>query len=379
MGEPLPEHTLQALWLAQLQREFLDICQSYRVELPLPIFQLSHSRRLFGSWQEETGILTLSVHLIAGHSWAVVLQVLKHEMAHQLACLRGRQGAPHGPAFQEACEQLGVLPEFRRPGVLEGEAVAAAAAGEELSPEGRKCLERIEKLLALGRSSNEHEAALAIDKARTLLARHHLHCLAAGGVSRFASLVVELRCSRVAAYRKHICSLLKDCFAVRVVLGELYDASSDRVGKTIELFGSREKVAAAEYCYHFLEHRLPRLWAAHRQGLPRGARRSSYYLGVLRGFREQLTTRQGEEDAPSLPPEAKALMVVEEERLQWFVALRFPRLRRVAGRGARVDGRLYHAGVAAGRELQLRSGVDGGQGPLPLLGHGGAAYISTER
>ena len=376
MGEPFPDHTLRALWLSQLQREFLDICQCHRVELPLPIFQLSPSRRLYGSWQEETGILTLSVHLIAGHPWTVVLQVLKHEMAHQLACARGRLGTPHGPAFQEACEQLGVLPEFRRPGLLEGEAVAAAVAGEEPSPEGRKCLERIEKLLALGRSSNEHEAALAIDKARTLLARHHLHCLAEGGVSRFASLVIELRCSRVATYRKHICALLKDCFAVRVVLGELYDASCDRVCKTIELFGSREKVAAAEYCYHFLEHRLPSLWAAHRQGLSRGARRSSYYLGVLRGFRERLTLRSGEEEVPSLPPEAKALMVIEEERLQWFVALRFPRLRRVAGRGARVDGGLYHAGVAAGRELQLCSGVDGGRGPLPLLGQGESSQIT---
>jgi hypothetical protein len=355
-------HRLKPLWLSQLHREFIAICSSHRVELPVPILQLNDSRRVYGCWQEETGILCLSTHLLRNHSWAVVLQVLKHEMAHQLVAATRADRGPHGQAFQEACERLGVLPEFRRPGVMAGETVAMVTATAELSDSGRRCLRRIEKLLALGRSANEHEATLAMEKATALLAKHHLQGLAEGGVSRFTSVVINQGSTRIATHKKHICAILKDYFYVRVVLGELYEASCDRHWKTIELFGTRENVAVAEYCFHFLDQRLPLLWASHLHGRRGISQRLSYYLGVLRGFRERLA-QQGEGVAQGMErPEAKALMVAEGQRLDWYVGLRFPRLRTVTGRRSRVDGSLYGAGLEVGRQLEMRRGVSEGPG-----------------
>lgn len=350
-------HQLSGLWLSQLHREFESICRDHYVDLPLPILQLTDSPRIYGSWDEETGILSLSTHLLIEHPWNVVLQVLKHEMAHQLAIARGGARAPHGQEFQEACERLGVLPEFRRPGTMASEIVLRAATPGELSASGRSCLARIEKLLALGNSANEHEAALAIDKAQELLAKHHLEGLQRGEPSRYASVVIDQKTSRIATYKKHIAALLKKHFCVRVVLGELYDPERDRYGKTIELFGTREDLAVAEYCYRFLEHRLPLLWAAHSRGGKGFAQRSSYYLGVVRGFAEQMAERGKTAARPSPQPEAKALLLVEEQRLDWFVGLRFPRLRTVSGRRTKVDPGLYGAGVSAGRQLELRHGV----------------------
>ena len=348
---------LSGLWLSQLHREFVAICRDHLVDLPLPIFQLTDSPRIYGSWEEETGVLSLSTQLLANYPWNVVLQVLKHEMAHQLAMVRGAAGKPHGADFQEACERLGVFPEFRRPGMMAGETVILAATSGELSASGRRCLSRIEKLLALGNSANQHEAALAIDKAQALLAKHHLEGLQRGEPSRYASVVIDQRISRIATYKKHIAALLKKHFCVRVVLGELYDPGRDRYGKTIELFGTRENLAVAEHCYHFLEHRLPLLWAAHSQGRKGAAQRTSYYLGVVRGFSEKMAEQGRRADMPSSRPEAKALLLAEEQRLDWFVGLRFPRLRTVSGRRARVDQGLYGAGVTAGRQLELRRGV----------------------
>jgi hypothetical protein len=154
---------------------------------------------------------------------------------------------------------------------------------------------------------------------------------------------------------------------VRVVLGELYEASCDRHWKTIELFGTREDVAVAEYCYHFLDQRLPLLWSEHPHGRRGISQRLSYYLGVLRGFRERLA-QQGKNVAPvMLRPEAKALMVAEGQRLDWYVGLRFPRLRTVSGRRSRVDGTLYGAGREVGRQLEMRRGVSEGQGSPACL------------
>ena len=57
---------------------------TYDLELKLPIFEISDSRKEFGAWHSTPRILRLSRHLIYNYSWSVTLQVLKHEMAHQL-------------------------------------------------------------------------------------------------------------------------------------------------------------------------------------------------------------------------------------------------------------------------------------------------------
>ncbi len=182
---------LQALWLRQLYHEHEDICLSHNVDLPTPIFEITDSLKIFGRWHTSSRILSLSRHLILHHPWSVVLQVLKHEMAHQLCAFLHGGGTAHGLGFQEACERLGVLPEFRRPGVVVPEMVEAAAARSELSENGRKCLAKIEKLLALGRSANEHEAALAMEKANELLEKYHLQGLEEGGEHRYACVVID--------------------------------------------------------------------------------------------------------------------------------------------------------------------------------------------
>ncbi|MFH0782403.1 MAG: DUF2786 domain-containing protein [Pseudomonadota bacterium] len=352
---------LQSLWLQQLHHEHEDICLSHKVMLPTPIFEISDSQKIFGCWLAATGTLRLSRHLILNHPWAVTLQVLKHEMAHQLCTETMGRGSAHGDFFQQACERLGVLPEFRRPGVVVPEMVGEAAARSELSESGRKCLAKIEKLLALGRSANEHEAALAMEKANELLEKYHLQGLREGGEHRYASVVIDRKKKKIAGYQRHICSILQEFFFVRIVLSQLYDPGRNESFKTIEIFGTKENTAIAEYCYYFLENRLALLWSANRARF-RGVvqtEKNSYYLGLLRGFHLKLRKQKKIRTEDITQPSEGALILAEEKRLAWFVAMRFPRLRRDSARGAKVYGSTYREGVEEGGQITLCDAVAG--------------------
>lgn len=361
MGINVNINLLQQLWLQQLHREFDDICLSHGVSLQPPVFEISDSKKIYGCWLPATRTLRLSRHLIVNHSWSVTLQVLKHEMAHQLCSewYRGARAHAHGEPFHQACERLGVLPEFRRAGTILPEHVEEIAAFSKLSEQGRKCLARIEKLLALGRSANEHEAALAMEKANELIEKYHLQGLSQGLKPHHAYVVIDRKQKRVAGYQRHICSILQEFFLVRVVLSQRFDPAEGDSFKTIELFGTPENTAIAEYCYHFLENRLALLWTQNGKTFNGRTRteKNSYYLGLLRGFslklRAQKQARAGQEMAPA----AGALITAEEHRLAAFVGLRYPRLRRSSSRGAKVYGGTYQAGVEMGKTITLSDGL----------------------
>ncbi len=151
---------------------------------------------------------------------------------------------------------------------------------------------------------------------------------------------------------------------MRVICASTYDPLADRSYKTIELLGREEEVAIAEHCYHFLENRLQTLWEQNRRGFTGNGRiaKKSYYLGLLAGFRETLErSRSGPARSvrTSNPPtDLPALRA--QQRLEDFVAFRFPRLRQMRGKSTLMHGEAYRQAVAAGREITLHQSMNGG-------------------
>jgi hypothetical protein len=353
---------LQRLWLQQLHLEFEEICITYGLQLRPPVFEISDAEKELGAWRPDTRTLRLSRHLIINYSWSVTLQVLKHEMAHQL-CTEQFQtpGAPHGEAFQQACELLGVLPEYRRSGTAVVEMVELATGGSKISKRGRQCLARVEKLLALSQSSNEHEAALAMQKANELIEKNHIQGLGSNHEYRYGFGVIDRKRKRIESYQRRICTILQDFFFVRIVLASLYDPLRNDTYKTIELLGTKENVTIAEYCYHFLENRLASLWSLNRQRFKGSARteKNSYYLGLLRGFHQKLEEQRKGKQELQIQPQLGDLVIAEEKRLESFVGMRFPRLRKVSRSGVKVYGGTYEEGVETGKTITFAEGLAG--------------------
>lgn len=356
---------LKRFWLTRLQEEYDQICLDYGLDLAPPIFEISEGKKQLGCWSAATRSLRISEYLIISYPWAVTLQVLKHEMAHQYSSEVLGQSAAHGEGFQAACELLGVLPQYRGCGIVTAEILAQLNERENHMDEGKKVLVRIEKLLALGESSNVHEAEAALKKASLLIEKYHLQQLVSSDHSAYVVCVIEIGKKQVATYKRHICRILQDFFFVRVVLSETYKPALNEVQKTIELLGTRENVAIAEYCCHFLENRLALLWQEYRTRKASSGRtqKNSFYLGVVLGFWEKLQEQnRGGLRAGTTSVKHRELLVVEDRRLDTFVQSHFPRLRKTSSRRSTLDRRVYQEGMQAGRSLRLTEGVTQGSG-----------------
>ena len=204
---------LHAAWLSQLVREYNDICYQYGFCLQPPILRISGSRKQLGSWTNGERILSLSSVLISAHPWRLTLQVLKHEMAHQICDeLLGRPDAGHGPLFRETCTRLGLDACFQRASADLAEGLPDSTQGLAATERGRQIIDRVRKLMALGTSDNEHEAALAVQRASELLARHQLDFDGLAEEQGLVHRTINTGSQTLAAYRKAICSILEHFF-----------------------------------------------------------------------------------------------------------------------------------------------------------------------
>ena len=347
------ESRLMESWRRQLAREYRHLCWLYRVQLRLPLFEISEGQSRAGAWSPGLDTLSLASWLIRDHSWDVVLEVLKHEMSHQYVqqvMARGDE-LSHGPAFQEACDRLGVHQEFR---------VAQGAIPRLLSGEGQRSggmLIKVEKLFALAQSANEHEAALAMQKANAILRRYNLERLDRQAAD-YDYLIIKPGTKRIAAHQRLIAAILKDFFYVNVVIARQFEAASGETLRVIELTGAKENLAVAGHVYHFLIRRLEYLWLEYRKNTgATGREKNSYWLGVLNGFREKLILQDREAMRASGDNTESSLICASDPGLIRYYRARYPRLRTVQYNGPQVYADTYQAGQQEGKQLVIHKGV----------------------
>ena len=367
------------LWGRQLLAEFANINWQYGLALKTPLFEITESDRQYGCWQGGTRVISISTRLITGHSWDITCQILKHEMAHQICSeLFFEDDGGHGPIFHKACDLLGLPAPYRLAAGDMPESVAPDPATNQQTEQGRQFIRRIGKLLALAGSANEHEAALAMEKASQLMARHNLRHIQEDLHSEFASLIINSKSKRLERWQQKICAILLHFFYVRVVTASLYDPLTDTHHKTIEIFGRQENVAIAEYCYAFLAGQLASLWQQNRARISsKGLRaRNSYYLGLLQGFYDKLLAQQTltarprpeKREAEGVADTNMAVLIqAEETALDRFVGMRFPRLRRRSGSGAMIYRDTYELGLTDGERIVLHKGVAEQRGERGVL------------
>lgn len=360
-----------ALWTRQIIREFEDICWRYQLQLPTPTIEIFTASRRMGEWRQASQTIRINRELITTRSWSVTINILKHEMAHQLCGAWGFPEAGHGAIFDKACTCLGVPPVYRTARGDSPEVFADLESESQLVNEGRRFFSKVEKLLALGRSTNEHEAALAMEKANELIAKYNLKLSADDTARRYRRAVINTGKQRIHGWQRSIGAILRDFFYVKVIQAEIYHPLHDQQHKTIELFGLAENVAVAEYCYHFLERELDFLWRQNK-GRFTGktiTEKNSYYLGALSGFQQKLKNQRPQKTsspAPA-PPTTSALTVAADQGLNTFVAMCYPRLRTIRHGGPKIYPSTFHQGTADGKNIVLNKGVanhDGNRGRL---------------
>jgi hypothetical protein len=362
---------LREIWTEQLNREYDYICQLYRVPLTRPLIRIEPLGRRWATWDSLARTISVSTQLIETAPWDVVLEILKHEMAHQLVSDRGGTGPSHGRDFALACRKLRVA------------AWAVSASGgipddlgsrseRMLGEEEERLLKRVEKLLALATSSNEHEALLAMQRVQEIYARHDIERLKARRQGEFHVATICFKRQRIDRLKSLVCSILSEHFFVRVIYGSRFDAQALCEFRVAELIGTRANVAMAEYVYGFLDERTEALWREYQKRTRSpGRSRRDYVYGLLMGFREKLS--QGQERVMAAAggdlsqSECRALVALGEREIEDFIADLYPRLGRRRWNTGFTDEDSYAAGVEEGRRIVLSRPVETRGGPAGYL------------
>jgi Protein of unknown function (DUF2786)/SprT-like family len=359
------------LWGQQLFHEFHTICCFYSLSLKPPIFSITKSRSEYGSWWPDNREIKISGFLIRNHSWDVTLQVLKHEIAHQICSeIFQEQEQEHGVKFIKACEMLGLPEPFRHsrgdlPESIDGPKEATAS---------HRIIEKIRKLLALAESSNDHEARLAMETAGRLLKKHNLRELGKETEKNYVYAIINRKRKRIEEHQRRIVKILTQFFYVKALCSSMYDPLENETYKTFEIFGKKENVEIAKYCYHFLEQKLALLWQCHHMKC-RGNKRlakKSYYLGLLQGFHDKLLDQEKNATKCDRPGELRSLteselIIAGDSELDRFVRARYPRLAKRSGRGVKIYKEIFNTGVDAGRDLVFHKAIRSNTGNVGNL------------
>ncbi len=314
----------------------------FRGQMKPPAIELSDALSRLGQWDVRTRTIQIARSLVigGGRRWAQVVEVLKHEMAHQYVSeIAGvRDETAHGPTFQKICELLGID--------------AAATGLPDAEGAGDRIIERVTKLLALAASPNEHEARAAMAAAQRLMLRHNLDVVRRPGARRYGVRHLGSATARVPEAERILAGILGAHFFVECIWIPIWRPLEGKRGTVLEIAGTPENLALAEHVHEFLLKTAARLWKEWRRAHPGTAHerdRRAYEAGVMSGFRETLQ-KQAELNRQ------EALVWVGDADLQRYYRARHPRIRSVTyTRSPRVAAN--EAGRAAGRNSVLHKPV----------------------
>lgn len=273
----------------------------------------------------------------------VLKNIIRHELAHMMTFIRHRDiERSHGKEFQETCRLYGWGKEISEATIN----LDTANETNEGDVASDKLIAKVQKLLKLASSSNQHESELATLKANELILKFNLDRISmAESEDEDTCVVTAIKFKRQNGKYQAIYEIAKD-FCVSPVFNQTRDYSS------IDLVGRRENVLIGEYVCQFLDKELDRIWKnAQKTNLNlKGIRaKNSFMLGVANGFKQKR-----EKIVETLT--AKELILINRD-LETSLRRAFPRL------GSKTSSRItdphsHASGLAAGSKLSINPGVE---------------------
>jgi hypothetical protein len=236
-------------------------------------------------------------------------------------------------------------------------------------------VEKIRKLLELSRSANEHEAALAAEKARELIVKHAVsedELRAAGGAIEAEPVERDelhtyakggWRRGRIPRWHVVLAEALAEAFMCRVFFIP---------GVEITVIGRASNRQALRYTWLHLRGEIERLadgeWSADHFWLAKANWTRGFCMGAAHTVAERMARSK-----PELAPTSQTAIVVRnrlQEIEEWIDAAG---IKLKDARAAPLPATGYHAGRAAGWGLHLETAEDAqrlAEGPKRLAAGG---------
>jgi len=345
-GEQGLTAALEAALTRELVAAWRQINDAYfRGALTAPTLELVPTRTTLGRWRADTRTIEISRAMVVEQPWTAVIEVLKHETAHQYVheVLGEQDQSPHGRAFRDACARLGI--DARAAGMPYVPGDAAAVGGEE------RVVERIARLLALAESPNRHEAEAAMAAAQRLMLKHNLDAVRARVARDYGVAHLGSPSGRVGEHERLVAMILGKHFFVEAIWIPVYRPAEGKRGSVLEICGTRANLSIAEYVHAFLHQTAERLWREHRRaaGIASDRERRTYLAGVMTGFSERLARQEAKS-------RSEGLVWVKDGDLAGYFRRRHPHVRHVRHAG-RLRTDAWVRGREAGRTIVLHRPV----------------------
>lgn len=333
-------------------------------DLRLPNFQISpDATQRYGSWQADRRLITLNESLFLRYPRASIIEVLRHEIAHQVvseALQLDHQAKPHGTEWKSVCAILGCRASATScDDILE----------QQLIPEESAVLARVRKLMNHGQNAGatQAEAETFLAKARALLLKHQLDLDDLQDANLDARTYVQRPIGRLfkrlPGYYHYLGNLLSEHYLVHYiqVWHRIYRGEEIRQLSGIELFGEPNNIDVAEYVAHQLLVQAEMSWMRIRPTL-RDANKRAFFTGLFLGYSEHLRTQNVDLEA-----QAHELILRESAHREHAFRQNY-KIRNSSVRGG--GGQSHEAGFEHGKTLNLPAGLRRGHdaGPKRLGG-----------
>lgn len=365
MPRPRASEDLTAELLRAALREIVDTYDDlnrslWKASLTRPILAFTDRQQRLGQWHGVERRLELSERLLLDQGWGVLVEVLKHEMAHQYVdeVLGITDEGPHGDVFRSVCAARGI------------DSSAAGMPQSAESDDGRsRRIDQLTKLLRLAKSSNVHEAAAATSAAQRLMLKYNLSESESHASHGYSHRQLGIATGRVSEGERILACILGEHFFVQVIWVSVYRPFEQKRGSVLEICGTPENLELASFVYHYLRDAAERLWTSYKEshGVSGNAHRREFLAGVLTGVRDKLA-------ADKRRSERQGLVWVGDGELVSYFRRRHPHIRWIRG-SAKLRPEAWDRGRDAGRSLEMNQPLrEASQRAVPkLLGTSKAA------
>ncbi|GAB6143422.1 SprT-like domain-containing protein [Desulfocicer niacini] len=329
--------------------------QALALRLTMPSIVLMDMKACLGQWVPDVQEIRLNRSLLMNGRWDSVCEVLRHEVAHQMASLypEYQLQPPHGDVFKACCKKTNANP--RASGTYQ---TLEQRVWEDTDNEPDRIMGKVKKLMGLAASKNRFEAAAAAAKANQLISRYNIDLIRHDKPRHFESIILTdpvLKRSQSACLAAVI---LNSFYFVETVWITSFVPSHGRAGYVLEITGTVTNIKIADYVFHYILQYAESSWREYKKAHPSCRSRSGYMSGVVAGFREKLDEQhRGTMARTTDGHELKALVAMGDKRLARHFQMRYPRMRTTSFTHSSASRSAYESGKEQGRNLNISKGI----------------------
>jgi hypothetical protein len=216
--------------------------------------------------------------------------------------------------------------------------------------------------MALAESSNPNEAHAAMRKAYELISRHNVDLISQALDQEYHSIFLGIPRLRHFQEAYRLAHLLQDFYFVQGMWIQAWVLEKDRMGRVLEISGTRKNVQIAEYVHDAICRYIDAAWRDYRRGKGLNRyRKTDFAVGIIDGF---TTTLRSASTTGSRCSGTHLPVRIEDHALAHYVGQRYPHVRSYSKKGPGHNAQVLADGTERGKKLTIAKGITRNDGFL---------------